>query len=237
MTNHEPKHPPADMAGLDGLRPAVEVAQEAGEEWERYGPHSAAAVIEADRAEAATQLQALAARVKVLEAENERLREAAFADGFSAALQGAEAVIWAVEDDAFLYPTVSGALQEVIAELQEMEGNWTKRSSVDHRSAVQHEARLAEREAENERLRRDHAALAKQLGIAERKLKSVTKLWHTDRGALVDVAASLAAAISLLERGGKAAKKAAPSDLMFDQMVRDYTASLERARAALEKKQ
>ncbi len=57
------------------------------------------------------------------------------------------------------------------------------------------------------------------------------------RGVLVGVAASLAAAISLLERGGKAAKKAAPSDLMFDQMVRDYTASLERARAALGEKQ
>jgi hypothetical protein len=51
--------------------------------------------------------------------------------------------------------------------------------------------------------------------------------------ALVDVAASLAAAISLLEKGGKAAKKAAPSDLMFEQMVRDYAASLERARAIL----
>jgi len=57
------------------------------------------------------------------------------------------------------------------------------------------------------------------------------------REELVGVAASLAAAISLLERGGKAAKKAAPSDLMFDQMVRDYTASLERARAALGEKQ
>jgi hypothetical protein len=53
------------------------------------------------------------------------------------------------------------------------------------------------------------------------------------RRVVIDVAASLAAAISLLERGGKAAKKAAPSDLMFDQMVRDYTASLEDARAAL----
>lgn len=53
------------------------------------------------------------------------------------------------------------------------------------------------------------------------------------REALVDVGASLAAAISLLERGGKAAKKAAPSDRMFEQMVRDYAASLDRARVAL----
>lgn len=51
--------------------------------------------------------------------------------------------------------------------------------------------------------------------------------------ALTDVGASLAAAISLLERGGKAAKKAAPSDRMFDQMLKDYSASLERARATL----
>lgn len=46
----------------------------------------------------------------------------------------------------------------------------------------------------------------------------------------IDLAASLAAAISLLERGGKAAKKAAPSDKMFDQMLDDYRASLNRAR-------
>lgn len=42
----------------------------------------------------------------------------------------------------------------------------------------------------------------------------------------VAVAAALAAAISLLERGGKAAKKAAPSDKMFDQMLRDYKRAL-----------
>ena len=48
--------------------------------------------------------------------------------------------------------------------------------------------------------------------------------------ATVDAAASLAAAISLLERGGK---KAAPSDKMFEQMLVDYRNSLERARAAL----
>ena len=47
---------------------------------------------------------------------------------------------------------------------------------------------------------------------------------------LIDLAASLAAAISLLERGGK---KAAASDKMFDQMLRDYRASLERARGYL----
>lgn len=67
MTDHEPKHPPAGMAGLDGLierllgmLPASPFAPT-----ENYPPHNAA-----------TQLQALSARVKVLEAENERLREA-----------------------------------------------------------------------------------------------------------------------------------------------------------------
>lgn len=48
--------------------------------------------------------------------------------------------------------------------------------------------------------------------------------------ALLDVTASLAAAISLLERSPKTA---APSNKMFDQMLKDYRASLERARAYL----
>ena len=46
----------------------------------------------------------------------------------------------------------------------------------------------------------------------------------------VGVAASLIAAISLLERGGK---KAAPSDKMFNQMLVDYKASLARFRNTL----
>lgn len=48
--------------------------------------------------------------------------------------------------------------------------------------------------------------------------------------ALKDSLASLIAAISLLERGSK---KAAPSDKMFDQMLADYQASADRARAAI----
>jgi hypothetical protein len=51
------------------------------------------------------------------------------------------------------------------------------------------------------------------------------------RGALTDTSASLAAAISLLERSPKTA---APSDRMFDQMLQDYRASLGRARAQQE---
>jgi hypothetical protein len=54
----------------------------------------------------------------------------------------------------------------------------------------------------------------------------------TTREALMPVMASLAAAISLLERGGK---KAAPSDKMFEQMLKDYRSSLDKARAAFTK--
>ncbi len=52
---------------------------------------------------------------------------------------------------------------------------------------------------------------------------------------LIDVLASLAAAISLLHNGGAAAKKAAPSNLMFDIMLQDYEKSLSRARRFLRK--
>ena len=72
-----------------------------------------------------------------------RHRQAAFADGFSAALQGAEAAIWRIEDDAFLYENVSKALQEVISELQAMEQNWTGRATIEHRQAA-----IKERDAE-----------------------------------------------------------------------------------------
>ena len=54
MTNYEPKHPPADMAGLDDLIWRIK---------ERMPIDH-------------TEMLALAARVKVLEAENERLRGA-----------------------------------------------------------------------------------------------------------------------------------------------------------------
>jgi transketolase len=50
------------------------------------------------------------------------------------------------------------------------------------------------------------------------------------REALIDVLASLVAAHSLLEGGGK---KAAASDKMFYQMLKDYAASIARGRAAL----
>ena len=50
------------------------------------------------------------------------------------------------------------------------------------------------------------------------------------REVLLSTAASLAAAISLLERGGR---RAAPSDKMFEQMLKDYRKALKEARAVL----
>ena len=50
------------------------------------------------------------------------------------------------------------------------------------------------------------------------------------RAVAIQTAASLAAAISLLERGGK---KAAASDKMFAQMLTDYRNALNEARKAL----
>lgn len=52
------------------------------------------------------------------------------------------------------------------------------------------------------------------------------------REIVTDLASSLAAAISLLDRTPQA-RKAAASDKMFAQMLRDYRASLERARKHL----
>jgi hypothetical protein len=69
----------------------------------------------------------------------------------------------------------------------------------------------------------DHVAEVARLQARERELEA----------SLTNTAAHLAAAISLLERGGKAGKKAASSDKMFDIMLDDYRTSLERARAAL----
>lgn len=51
-------------------------------------------------------------------------------------------------------------------------------------------------------------------------------------GVLLATTAALAAATSLLERTPKA-KKAAPSDRMFEQMLLDYHKALDEARAAL----
>lgn len=50
------------------------------------------------------------------------------------------------------------------------------------------------------------------------------------RDGLIDVTAHLAAAISLASKGSK---KNAASDKMFDQMIKDYEASVKRARALL----
>ena len=50
---------------------------------------------------------------------------------------------------------------------------------------------------------------------------------------LTRTTANLIAAVELLKSGGKAAKKAAPSDKMFDQMVIDYEAAAQAAKLVL----
>ena len=60
----------------------------------------------------------------------------------------------------------------------------------------------------------------------------VDAMLKAEREKAIPVAASLAAAISLLERGGKVA---APSNKMFEQMLKDYRRSLDDFRALIEK--
>jgi hypothetical protein len=70
--------------------------------------------------------------------------------------------------------------------------------------------------------------LTQAAAVIREKSQRATVLEDALRG----TAASLIAAISLLERT-PAAKKAAPSDTMFAQMLADYNAALNEARAAL----
>ena len=64
----------------------------------------------------------------------------------------------------------------------------------------------------------------------EQRVASLEVKLANAEGAAIDAGAHLAAAIYLLEKGGK---KAAPSNKMFDQMIADYKNSLERTRATL----
>lgn len=77
--------------------------------------------------------------------------------------------------------------------------------------------------AQNE-IKRLRASLA-----SDASPRGETAAW---REAFIGATAALSAAISLLERTPKA-KKAAPSDRMFDQMLCDYRKALDEARAAL----
>lgn len=72
-------------------------------------------------------------------------------------------------------------------------------------------------------LTRRHEHALRKIDVLEDQLAKAVE-------AGVDVAASLNAAISILERGGK---KAAASDKMFAQMLVDYNASLDRLRNTL----
>lgn len=71
-------------------------------------------------------------------------------------------------------------------------------------------------------------------GMIEATDKDIRRL-HTEnerlREELRRTTVSLVAAVSLLKSGGK---KAAPSKKMFNQMLADYTNSIERSRAVLQ---
>jgi len=67
----------------------------------------------------------------------------------------------------------------------------------------------------------------------QKQLATLTAERDRLKEALRGVTVSLVAAIALLERGGIVAKRAAPSNKMFDQMLRDYKKSVKSAQAAL----
>ena len=94
-------------------------------------------------------------------------------------------------------------------------------------------ARIAALEQENANLRTSNVANVSECVSLTNKLSKAAaerdRLLEALRGATV----SLVAAIALLERGGIAAKRAAPSNKMFDQMLRDYKKSVKIAQAAL----
>ena len=91
------------------------------------------------------------------------------------------------------------------------------------RDAEEAEAYAAELEAKLDTMVAALAYEGRRTDAAETKLAKAVE-------AAIDAGASLAAAISLLEKGSK---KAAPSNKMFDQMLADYRASLERTRTTL----
>lgn len=69
---------------------------------------------------------------------------------------------------------------------------------------------------------------------APHKVKEENAQLSCERNAILGSVAALAAVISLLKQGGK---KAAPSNCMFDQMILDYEAALDKVRAALSKQE
>lgn len=110
----------------------------------------------------------------------------------------------------------------------------TEARSADGRD---HMAKITGMAEKNTRLTAEVERLTARLETSERvdklfdeTMASLTAEAERLRAALIDNAASLEAAISLLERGGK---KAAPSDKMFEMMLNDYRKSTNNARAAL----
>ena len=91
-------------------------------------------------------------------------------------------------------------------------------------------ADLARQKARADALKNDKAFWEDRENVAVHRAEAAEAKVARLVEAAIRVAASLAAAISLLDRGGK---KAAPSDKMFNQMIVDYKKSLDEARAAI----
>jgi hypothetical protein len=83
---------------------------------------------------------------------------------------------------------------------------------------------------ENARLRNDNFEWLQQLSATNHQLEKEQKEIQKLRRTLIGVLAGFVASVELLERGGK---KAAPSDKMFAQMLKDYKNRIERGRAAV----
>jgi uncharacterized coiled-coil protein SlyX len=140
---------------------------------------------------------------------------------------------------------MSDDLVRRLSDLAEVLTPWGQQIALDARNRIEElEAKLDLSEGALDVASRSWGECQRMLEQTEAKLRTAEEIgraFEEDAGqtreklakaveAAVDTAASLAAAISLLEKGGK---KAAASDKMFNQMLIDYRASLQRARTTL----
>lgn len=94
------------------------------------------------------------------------------------------------------------------------------------------ELRIEELEKQVEAIKAEAAEWQRQAIYHNKKHGKMISINRHVYDGLLRVSSSLAAAISLLERTPKA-KKAAPSDTMFEQMIKDYNRSLDTGRELL----
>jgi len=119
-------------------------------------------------------------------------------------------------DALFLLSHFSKSIVRATTHNEQMEG---------HYEVVRDE--ITSLRAEVERLRTQGFLHLSNYQDAKTEVSRLTAELEAAREALMTVLASLAAAVSLLERSPKTA---APSNKMFDQMVSDYKGALENGR-------